>query len=123
VSYQYTHSIPLLTIEVDLIGLCSTNRDPDLWFPEEQVSQGRPSRANHERMVKRALTAISICQSCPTRPECLTEGMKEENIEHGIWGGMLAGDRITLARSRRSGSVREQAIVFAEGVKAWQSIS
>jgi hypothetical protein len=123
VLYQYTLSIPLHTIEVDLIGLCSTHHDPDLWFPEEQISRGRPTRANHQRMVTRALTAISICQSCPARSECLTEGMREENIEHGIWGGMLAGERISLARSRRTGTTREQAIAFAEGVKAWQSIS
>jgi hypothetical protein len=123
VLYQYTHFIILHTIEVNLIGLCSTHHDPDLWFPEEQESRGRPSRANHERMVKRALTAISICQSCPSRSACLTEGMREENIEHGIWGGMLAGERISLARSRRTGTIREQAIAFAEGVKAWQTIS
>jgi hypothetical protein len=49
--------------------------------------------------------------------------MAEENIEHGIWGGMMAGDRIILARSRRTGTIREQAITFAEGVKTWQSIS
>jgi hypothetical protein len=36
---------------------------------------------------------------------------------------MLAGERIILARARRSGTIREQALAFAEGVKAWQSIS
>ena len=94
-----------------------------MWFPETQVTQGRPSRAAHQRMVENALTAIAICQECPVRAKCLELGMAEENIEHGIWGGMLAGDRIILARSRRSGTIREQAITFAEGVKAWQSIS
>jgi hypothetical protein len=49
--------------------------------------------------------------------------MKEENIEHGIWGGLLAGERILLSRGRKTGSAREQAIVFAEGVRTWQSIS
>ena len=104
-------------------GLCSTYIDSDLWFPEEQESRGRPTRAAHQRMVERATLAMAICSTCPVRAECLTEGMKEENLEHGIWGGMLAGDRIILARSRRSGTIREQAIAFAEGVKAWQSIS
>ena len=104
-------------------GLCSTHPNPDLWFPETQVAQGRPSRAAHQRMVENALTAMAICQECPVRAKCLELGMAEDNIEHGIWGGMLAGDRIILARSRRSGTIREQAITFAEGVKAWQSIS
>lgn len=83
---------------------------------------GRPTRKQHERMVTNALEAMSICQQCPTRARCLEEGMKEENIEHGIWGGMLAGDRIALARTRRSGSIRQAAIAFAQGVRAWQSI-
>jgi hypothetical protein len=97
-----------------------------MWFPEEQPLQrkgGRPSRANHQRQIENAIKAIAICSYCPTRARCLEEGMKEENIEHGIWGGMLAGDRIILSRTRKTGTVREQAINFAEGVKAWQSIS
>ena len=106
-----------------MIGLCSTHHDPDMWFPEEQISRGRPTRYAHQLMVERALTAMSICQTCPVKAACLTEGMKDENIEHGIWGGMLAGDRINLARARRTGTVREQAITFAQGVRAWQSIS
>lgn len=106
-----------------MIGLCTSHKDPDLWYPEGEPSAGRPTRAEHQRKVERALTAIAICQSCPVRTDCLTEGMKEENIEYGIWGGLLAGERIKLARSRRSGSAREQAIVFAEGVRAWSSIS
>lgn len=103
-------------------GLCSSHPNPDMWFPEEQESRGRPSRAAHQRMVESALKAMAICNHCPVRAQCLTEGMREENIEHGIWGGMLAGDRIILARSRRSGTIREQAIAFAEGVRAWQTI-
>lgn len=107
-------------------GLCSTHPNPDMWFPEEQPHQrkgGRPSRASHQKQMESALKAIAICNHCPVQAKCLELGMSEENIEHGIWGGMLAGDRIILARTRRSGTVREQAINFAEGVKAWQSIS
>lgn len=105
-----------------MIGLCSKHPDPDLWFPEEQATQGRPTRGAHQRMVERALLAMSICQECPIRARCLEEGMREENIEHGIWGGYLAGDRIKIARSRTSGTTRQQAVAFAEGVRAWQTI-
>lgn len=107
-------------------GLCSTHPNPDLWFPEAYPNQskgGRPSRKAHRKAVESALKAMAICNHCPVRAQCLTEGMREENIEHGIWGGMLAGDRIILARSRRSGTIREQALVFAEGVRTWESIS
>ena len=107
-------------------GLCSTHPNPDMWFPEEQPHQrqgGRPSRANHRKQVENALKAIAICNYCPIRAQCLTEGMREENIEYGIWGGMLAGDRIILARTRRNGTIREQAIAFAKGVRTWEDIS
>jgi hypothetical protein len=104
-------------------GLCSTHPNPDLWFPEAQESVGRPTRKAHQTMIENALKAMAICNYCPIRAQCLAEGMREENIEHGIWGGMLAGERIILARARRSGTIREQALAFAEGVKAWQSIS
>jgi hypothetical protein len=107
-------------------GLCSTHPNPDLWFPEELSSQrgsGRPSRKQHQQMVENALKAVAICAFCPVRARCLEEGMREENIEHGIWGGLLAGERIRLSRTRRSGTIREQAIAFAEGVRAWESIS
>lgn len=106
-----------------MIGLCSTHPNPDLWFPESAINQGRPSRKQHQTMVENAIEAMEICLECPIRARCLEEGMKEENIEHGIWGGILAGDRIKLARTRRSGTKREQAIAFAEGVRAWQTIS
>lgn len=79
--------------------------------------------AKRKRIADDVMIALSICEDCPIKAECLAEGMKPENIEHGIWGGMLAGERIILARARRSGTIREQALAFAEGVKAWQSIS
>jgi Transcription factor WhiB len=107
-------------------GLCSTHPNPDMWFPEELPHQrggGRPSLQSKRHMAMKATLAMAICQDCPIRARCLEEGMREENIEHGIWGGMLAGDRIILSRTRKTGTVREQAIAFAEGVKTWQSIS
>lgn len=105
-----------------MIGLCSKHPEPDLWFPEEQETRGRPTREAHRRMVERATLAMAICQDCPIKRQCADEGFKEENIEHGIWGGLLAGDRIILAHSRTSGTIRQQAIAFAEGVRAWQTI-
>ena len=104
-----------------MIGLCSTHPNPDLWFPEQP--QGRPSRASRKIVAKQVLLAVSICQECPIKQACLTEGMKPENIEHGIWGGMLAGERILLANIDTNRTIRSDAIVFAEGVRKWQSIS
>lgn len=109
-----------------MIGLCTNHPHSDMWFPEELPTQrgsGRPSRRKHIQMMENAITAMAICSACPVKAQCLEEGMREENIEHGIWGGLMAGDRIYLSDSRKTGTVREQAIAFAEGVRAWQSIS
>ncbi len=100
-------------------GLCSTHPNPDLWFPEQP--QGRPSNRKRKLLADSVMIAISICQSCPVKQACLAEGMLPENIEHGIWGGKLAGERILAAGIDTNRTIRSDAIVFAEGVRAWQS--
>lgn len=102
-------------------GLCSTHPNPDLWFPEQP--QGRPSNAKRKLLANKVMLAIAICNDCPVKAACLAEGMKSENLEHGIWGGTLPGDRIVAAGVDINRTSRHDAIVFAEGVRAWQSIS
>jgi hypothetical protein len=102
-------------------GLCAKHPSPDLWFPEQP--QGRPTQAKRKIVASKVMLALSICDDCPIKAECLAEGMKPENIEHGIWGGMLAGERILTAGIDTNRTIRRDAIVFAEGVRAWQSIS
>ena len=100
---------------------CSTPPNPDLWFPEQP--QGRPSNAKRKALANRVMLAIAICEGCPVKQACLDEGMKLENIEHGIWGGLMAGERILLAGIDTNRTIRSDAIVFAEGVRAWQNTS
>jgi hypothetical protein len=102
-------------------GACSNHPNPDLWFPEQP--QGRPSDSKRKLLASKVMLALSICDDCPVKAECLVEGMKPENIEHGIWGGMLAGERILAAGIDTNRTIRSDAITFAEGVRAWQSIS
>lgn len=101
-------------------GACSYHPNPDLWFPEYERG-GKPSNAERRLLAKRSLMAISICNSCPIQDECLEEGMKDENLENGIWGGMLAGERILMAGVDTNRSMRSDAIAFAQGVRAWQN--
>ena len=102
-------------------GSCSTHPKPDLWFPTQY--QGRPSMAKRKKIADDVMIALSICEDCPIKAECLAEGMKPENIEYGIWGGMLAGERILMAGIPTNRTIRSDAIVFAEGVRVWQDIS
>lgn len=108
-------------IGANMKGLCSTYPNPDLWFPEQV--QGKPSRASQSKLASEVSLALSICNRCHAKAECLIEGMREENIEHGIWGGMLAGERILLAGIDTNQSMRRDAVVFAEGVRRWQELS
>jgi len=69
--------------------------DPDQWYP---VSTG-PARARHE-----AAAAIAVCTSCPVRAQCLELSLRHwDTGQHGIWGGLVAGDRAHLRRRRLAG--------------------
>ena len=102
-------------------GVCSTYPNPDLWFPE--MPQGRSSRVAYGKMVDNVSLAISICNRCPVKTECLAEGMALDNIEHGIWGGMLASERIRLANLEVNNITRRDAVTFTEGIHRWQELS
>jgi len=82
-----------------LVGNCTNDPNADYWFPEND--NGRPSNARRRELVSSINYAIAQCNACPARERCLQEGMKTENLPHGIWGGLLAGERIAkLGRSR-----------------------
>ena len=99
-----------------LVGNCTNDPNADYWFPENE--NGRPSTARCMRLVGSITYAIEQCNACPVKQQCLKEGMKLENLPHGIWGGLLAGERIaTLGRSRENYGVQSdmgRALDFAE---------
>lgn len=43
--------------------------------------------------------ARSICRRCPVRTPCLAQAL-DENLEHGVWGGMTERERRALVRRR-----------------------
>lgn len=104
-----------------LQGLCTGSSDPELWFSDtaDQIN-GKGKRLEPEvkaRMVARTLAAMSICSICPIKEACLAEGMKPQNIDFGVWGGTLPGER--LAMTTRSKSSRDVAnkMIFARQVR------
>lgn len=78
-------------------GLCTEDDNPDAWFPV--IENGDVSTMT-QRVVPTIKYAIGMCNRCPIREECLEEGIKPENLAHGIWGGLLAGQRIAIAKER-----------------------
>ena len=69
-------------------------QDPDKWY------RGIPQSASKEtikRVIDDVKDAIRICEGCPVQALCANLGMEDENLEHGIWGGLLAGERLLMA--------------------------
>jgi len=72
-------------------------------------------------MIDNSLEALAICAECPIKEACRAEGMKPENIDNGIWGGTLAGERIAESNAYVS-QLRKQQIRFADRVRAVQTV-
>lgn len=66
--------------------------EPELWFPE--IPRGRPHPAVIHKVVERVILALEVCERCPFKYPCGDEGMKEDNLPFGIWGGKMAGERL-----------------------------
>lgn len=92
---------------LQVTGLCTGSSDPDLWFSDTVDNGGKKGRPiGNEvkaRMIARTVAALSICSICPAKQACLAEGMKQQNIDYGVWGGTLSGERLLMSgRSARS---------------------
>lgn len=80
-------------------GNCTGHKDPDMWFPE--LPPNRPSMSSTLALADKVNEAISLCKSCPAMVECDSEGNKPENRAYGIWGGVLAGERLLESGVKR----------------------
>lgn len=101
-----------------ITGDCTNSPNPDLWFPEPP--NGRPSHHKMSALAGQILEAINICKGCPSRQKCLEDGMEPININEGIWGGLMAGERLKLkgykSDSFYADSTERDAILFAERI-------
>ena len=70
--------------------------DPDAWYP---VARGQRARVQ-------AAHAIAVCSQCPVRLECLEMSMRHWGTggQHGIWGGLLEAERVTVYTAWRAGT-------------------
>lgn len=83
-----------------------TEADPSYWFADpfdEDEPGGKSERA----------IAITICNRCPLRKACADFAM-QENIEYGIYGGMMPQQRKAYKDKRASG-IRERERLFGSG--------
>lgn len=81
-----------------MLTACKSN--PDQWFPTLPNGGDRisPRRGIREaQVVARTIEAIALCNKCPANDVCGEMGMEPDNVEYGIWGGKLAGQRMAKA--------------------------
>jgi hypothetical protein len=80
-------------------GLCTGHNNPDLWFSDVLETEGGRAKLSYiKEMIENTQQAVAICNTCPVKQACFDEGMKPENIDHGIWGGSLSGERILISK-------------------------
>lgn len=77
---------------------CAASRvDPDQWFPVAvAVVKARDQAAD----------AISVCADCLVQPDCLEFALRHgsEIGAHGVWDGLVEGERLALRRRWLSGT-------------------
>ena len=107
-------------LEFNQYALCKQGDDPDLWFSEENEIEGRrggPTAEEVQATIDRTIQAIQICNTCKVKDLCLQEGMREENLTYGVWGGMMSGERMLLARKPISNSFTRNKIIFTRKIR------
>ena len=123
-----------------LIGSCTGHKEPNLWYLN--LPRGKPSERQKRTLLDKVERARSICNECPIQSPCLDKGMEPENLSFGMWGGLLAGERIEGAVKRgmdfrskpclvkgdprsEAGFVRADdeadAMLFLEKVREWSA--
>lgn len=103
-------------------GLCVGSDDPDIWFAgevdltEPNSSVNGSSQANKIE-VDRAIMALSICKNCPAKDDCLELGKHGQQLYYGIYGGTMAGERLSMMGRVTKNSVIMQKVSFAHKVR------
>ena len=103
-------------------GNCTEDSNPDAWFPEVPV--GSPTPKKLVPLGKETGRAIALCNSCPKQEQCLDAGMEPENLAFGIWGGMLAGERI-IASGKRFTKLSDEgrALISYRALRPWIEVT
>ena len=96
--------------------------DPDIWFAGEVDLTDPNSSVNANSQatkleVDKAITALSICKSCPAKDDCLELGKHGQQLYFGIYGGTMAGERLAMVGRVTTNSGIMQKVRFAHKVR------
>lgn len=83
-------------------ALCAVSCvNPDQWYPvAEDVAKARDQAAD----------AIAVCGACTVRADCLEFALRHASGvgAHGVWGGLLAAERLSLRQRWLAGTTVTQ---------------
>ena len=103
-------------------GLCVGSDDPDMWFAGEVdlIEPNSSVNTNSQAAkleVDKAIKALSICKNCPAKDDCLELGKHGQQINFGIYGGTMAGERLAMMGRVTKNSLVKQRVSFAHKVR------
>lgn len=68
--------------------------DPEEWFIEPDIRNLAADEKPVPDAARRLKHAIHLCfTACPVRLECLDLGLREENLQYGVYGGYTPRQR------------------------------
>ncbi len=82
--------------------------DTNMWYPG--LKQGA-SKTEYRAYVDKMKIAISICEQCVVKIECLEYSLRHE--PHGIWGGKTESERANLRYVNKVPLSRDGRVFFA----------
>ena len=108
------HSVATPT-EIWIKGLCHDHPEPDIFYPDRDVSTYGSVAARAKAVCRGTETGVV----CPVILECLFYGLITED-PFGIWGGLSARERNALRRLLTLSKYRE--VAHLQGTRYWALI-
>ena len=119
--FKYMHEDKYLDLSQ---GLCKNHDNPDLWFAGEVESvegevwsntRDQTRRVNIE--IDKAISALSVCKNCPVKQDCLELGMRGPQLQFGIYGGTMPGERMAMMGKVTKNAYNRMKVKFASKVR------
>jgi hypothetical protein len=86
-------------------GLCVGSDNPDLWFAgevEQEIGEKWTNTKEQKQKVlleiNKAVSALSVCSNCPAKVNCLELGLRGTQVNYGIYGGTMPGERLLMLK-------------------------
>jgi hypothetical protein len=88
---------------------CTNSDDPDMFWLDYNIE---------DKDLPRLARALTLCSECPLQTECLKMGLTDSELNDGIFGGYLPGERIMMRyKSNRRGVQHRNKVKIAMALR------